>query len=496
MKISPSTQDWTTLPGDAIVALLPEDQTLVKGRLAALDQMMNGLLAQMQSSGELKGERGETVVLFRPAGLAIERLVLAGAGPVAEIDFGTIREAVHAALNRLKGVELKRLLVLAPSWLSPSRSVQAVTEGIVLANFAPAEYKTERPSEIRIGEALILVSGKSDRESLEAGVTRGSVLSEATNLARWLTNEPGNRVTPALFADRAMMLAQESNLKITALDESEIEEKGMNAILAVAQGSTHPAKFIVLEHRKTDTSRQRPIAFVGKGVTFDSGGISLKPAKSMEEMKADKAGACSVLAAMKAISLLNLATDVVAVLPIVENLPGGKAQRPGDVIKSMSGKTIEVINTDAEGRLILADALSFVRQEFNPCCIVDIATLTGACVVALGHVRAGLFGNDEQFTNEVLGASVRCGERLWRLPLDREYRKALESQIADIKNLGNRSAGAVVAAKFLQEFVGDTPWCHIDMAGVDLFHEKDGFEGPTGFGVRTLVELAIAQEEG
>jgi leucyl aminopeptidase len=339
---------------------------------------------------------------------------------------------------------------------------------------------------------VIAVSGESDLEELKNAVEQGSILSRATNLARWLTNEPGNRIDPLSFTTHAEKLARECQLEIVVMDEADLEKKGMNAVLAVAKGSSHPARFIVLTHQGAADPEEQPIALIGKGVTFDSGGISLKPAKSMEEMKADKAGACSVLAAMKAISELRVEANVVAVLPVVENLPGGNAQRPGDVITSMSGKTIEVINTDAEGRLILADALAYTREEFNPRGIVDIATLTGACVVALGHLRAGLFGNDEGFTNEVLKASERCGERLWRLPLDREYRKDIESQIADMKNVGNRWGGAIVAAKFLQEFVGETAWCHIDMAGVDLFHEKNSIEGPTGFGVRTLVELAIA----
>jgi leucyl aminopeptidase len=491
MKVSVSQQDWTTIKSDAVIALLPEDQELTKGRIGVLDQKLGGLLTQMRTSGEFKGERGDTVVLFRPRGLDVERLVLAGNGPRADSDFGAIRASVHGAISKLKGFELDRLMILAPSWQNPGRSVQAVSEGIVLSDFTPAEYKTEDRSEIKIGEVVIAVSGDSDEADLAACVERGSILSQATNQARWLTNEPGNRVNPTSFSDHAAKLAHECHLEIMILEEAEMEQRGMNAVLAVARGSFHPAKFIVLNHRGSANPEEQPIALVGKGVTFDSGGISLKPAKSMEEMKADKAGACSVLGAMQAISKLKVATNVAAVLPVVENLPGGKAQRPGDVVKSLSGKTIEVVNTDAEGRLILADALSYARLEFNPCCVVDIATLTGACVVALGHVRAGLFSNNEDFCADVLKAADQCGERLWRLPLDREYRKDIESQIADMKNVGNRWGGAIVAAKFLEEFVGDTPWCHIDMAGVDVFHEKQSVEGPTGFGVRTLVELAL-----
>jgi len=491
MRIVVSQQDWRELRGDGVIALLSEDQVLTEGQVGLLDQKLSGLLTQLRASREFKGEQGDSVVLFRPRGLDVERLVLAGNGPRADSTFGTIRASVHGAVNRLRGFRMERLMVLAPSWTNPLESVQAIAEGIVLSNFTPAEYKTEDRSEIEIGEVVIVVSEDSDQKELETCVERGFILSRAVNWARWLTNEPGNRMNPVSFADEAVRLAEECHLQITLLEEPEMEKIGMKAVLAVARGSSHPARFIVLNHHGSDDTTERPIAFIGKGVTFDSGGISLKPAKSMEEMKADKAGACSVLGAMQAISRLNVPTNVVALLPVVENLPGGKAQRPGDVVQSLSGKTIEVVNTDAEGRLMLADALTYAQQEFNPRGLVDLATLTGACVVALGHVRAGLFGNNEDFCADVLRAADRCGERLWRLPLDREYRKDIESQIADIKNVGNQWGGAIVAAKFLEEFVGDIPWCHIDMAGVDLFHESSASGGPSGFGVRTLVELAL-----
>jgi len=491
MNLRISRQDWATLKSDAVVAIISEDQEPENGRIGALDERLGGLLAQLRNSGEFKGERNETVVLFRPRGVVVERLVLAGIGPRGDASFGTLRAAVHGAVSALRGFTLGRLVIISPLWQDRCECVQAITEGIVLSEFTASEYKTEDRSEVKIGEVTIAVSGETDLAELESGVNRGSILSKAANLARWLTNEPGNQINPTSFADHAARVAKKCDLELKILDEAEMQQRGMNAILAVARGSSHPAKLVVLVYKGAEDPSENPIAFVGKGVTFDSGGISLKPAKSMEEMKADKAGACSVLGAMQAISKLGIKANVVAVLPVVENLPGGGAQRPGDVIRSFSGKTIEVINTDAEGRLILADALSYVRKEFNPRRLVDIATLTGACVVALGHIRAGLFSNDDDFCTDVLEAADRCGERLWRLPLDQEYRKEIESQIADVKNVGSRWGGASIAAKFLEEFVGDTPWCHIDIAGVDLFREKQAAEGPTGFGVRTLVEVAI-----
>src|SRR5690606_32896872 len=322
---------------------------------------------------------------------------------------------------------------------------------------------------------------------------RGCVLGEAANRARLWVNEPGNLFGPVTLAERAREIAEKYGLQIEVLGEPEMVELGMNAILAVARGSDEPARFIVLKHLGDPSPDAPPAGLIGRGVPFESGGLSLKPSQAMEDMKADKAGACAVLAAMQAIASLQLRCNLVALLPAVEDLPSGRAQRPGDVIRSMCGKTIEVLNTDAEGRLILADSLCYARQQLNPRYIIDVATLTGACIVALGHLRAGLFSNDDALCSRLLEASSRSGELLWRLPLDDEYQKEIESDIADIKNVGSRWGGAITAAKFLQAFVGDTPWCHLDIAGVDIYPEKHEMKGPTGFGVRTLVELILSE---
>jgi leucyl aminopeptidase len=318
---------------------------------------------------------------------------------------------------------------------------------------------------------------------------RGEVLARAANCARRLVDEPGNQLGPKRLAEEARKAAERHGLEIEIWDEPQMVERGMNAVLAVGRGSDQPPRFIILKY--PGGGEARPLVLVGKGVTFDSGGLSLKPTQSMEDMKADKAGACAVLSAVQAMAELGVKRNVVVLIPAVENLPSGRAQRPGDVIRSLSGKTIEVLNTDAEGRLILADALHFARS-LNPLCIVDVATLTGACVVALGQFRAGLFCNNEAFYGDLTLAAKRAGEKYWRLPLDDEYRKELDSRIADLKNVGSRWGGAVVAAKFLQEFIGDVPWCHLDIAGVDQFPDGAEIKGPTGFAVRTLVELAEA----
>ena len=326
-------------------------------------------------------------------------------------------------------------------------------------------------------------------ERLEEAVRRGQILGEATNLARSLVNQPGNQINPSRLAERSRVVAEKVGLEVEVLGEPEMQEMGMETLLAVAKGSDEPARFIILKHLKDPKSDAPPIVFVGKGVTFDSGGLSLKSAGSMKDMKADKAGACAVLAAMQAIARLQIERNVVGLIPAVENMVSGRAQRPGDVIRSMGGKTVEIVNTDAEGRLILADALCYA-SELGPEYVVDIATLTGACIIALGSVRAGLFSNNDELCEKLQRAGDRAGERFWRLPLDDEYRKDLESGIADVKNSGSRSAGAISAAKFLQEFVGELSWCHIDMAGVDLYEDSAEGTGATGFGARTLVELA------
>lgn len=392
-------------------------------------------------------------------------------------------------VRKFRGSEVESIAVAGWDASDSALSIQACAEGLVIGSYGPDEYKTRDRSRTRIGQAFFCSGDPARKTGLRDALNRGQVLGEATNLARSLVNQPGNRINPARLAEEARSIAEKSGLQIEILDEPAMEDEGMGALLAVARGSDEPARMIVLKHFGAEDDGAPPVVLIGKGVTFDSGGLSLKTSQGMEEMKADKAGACAVLAAMKAVSRLRLPKNVVGILPAVENMPSGRAQRPGDVVRSMSGKTIEVLNTDAEGRLILADAMHYARR-LNPACMVDIATLTGACVIALGHVRAGLFSNDDRLAECFFQASDRAGEKFWRLPLDDEYRSLLDSHIADIKNVGKRAAGAVTAAKFLQEFVGDTPWCHIDMAGVDMFQEGGANKGPTGFGVRTMVELA------
>ena len=493
MKIELVQSGWDALPCDALVLPFFEDDDLDSGFASALDGQLDGLIRELKDNEEWKAKSGQITVLYRPPGLPVGRLVLLGAGPRERYDAGSIRDLTVQAVRRVKGFNLKRVAVYHDSQLEPTLAARAAVEGVVLAAYDPDEYKTQNKSKTFLEEMVFASDQPLDVEAVERAMQRGEVLAQATNLARMLVNKPGNRMNPAVLASKAEEIAEKSGLEIEVLGEPEMEKMGMDAVLAVARGSDAPARFIVLKHWGADDPEEAPFALVGKGVTFDSGGLSLKPAKSMEDMKSDKAGACAVLGAMQAIAQLQAKRNVVGIIPAVENLPGGRAQRPGDVIRSMNGKTIQVVNTDAEGRLILADALTYV-QAFNPRYILDIATLTGACVVALGHVRAGLFCNDDELCQETLAAAERSGEKLWRLPLDDVYYKDIESDIADVKNAGSRWGGAVTAAKFLQHFVDDRPWCHIDMAGMALYEEGQE-TGPTGFGVRTMAELVLGESD-
>lgn len=489
MKTNLIVAPWEEIDCDILILPVFEEEDLDSDLATALNEKLDGLLEELLSSQEWKGENDSIVVLHRPDKVSARRLLLAGCGKKEHFDASVARKVTTAAVRKVRSSSLKKVVFYCRDDISLEDVAQAAVEGINLAAFEGDSYKTKDRKTFYIEEVSVGTSQPADQKRLEQILRRGLILTEATNLAREITNQPGNRVGPRDMVDRAKKVAQAEGLDIEVLEEKDLEELGMNALLAVGQGSHLPPRLIILTHKGAE-SEAPLLALVGKGVTFDSGGLSLKPPSSMEEMKSDKAGACVVLAAMQAIARLNVKSTVVGVLPCVENLPGGRAQRPGDVIQSFSGKTIEVLNTDAEGRLILADALSYCVRNLKARHIVDIATLTGACLVALGHVRAGLFSNDHSLSRHLIEASRTAGEPVWEMPMDRIYREQIESDIADVKNVGGKWAGAITAAKFLEEFVDGIPWCHLDIAGVDLFKEKEEQKGPTGFGVRILAELA------
>jgi leucyl aminopeptidase len=379
--------------------------------------------------------------------------------------------------------------------IEPAKAVQAVTEGSILGLYTFRKHVTKEPEYGEIEELVIVELDEGRLPLLERSIQRGRVVAEATNFARDLINEPANYMTPADMAEVARTIAAERGLELAVLEREDMKKLGMGALLGVAQGSKQPPKFITLSYRGGQPGKAA-LGLIGKGLTFDSGGISLKPSEGMDEMKGDMAGGAAVIAAMKAISELKLRVNVTGLVPATENLPGGAALKPGDVLTAMNGKTIEVANTDAEGRLILADALCYANKlGLSP--LVDVATLTGACRVALGDICTGAFTNDQALLGRVVKAGEEAGERIWQLPMYEEYKEQNKSEVADVKNSGGRYAGAITAAQFLAEFSESTPWVHLDIAGPSFFTKEQSYlaKGATGVTVRTLVNLAAALAE-
>ncbi|MBN2337510.1 MAG: leucyl aminopeptidase [Acidobacteria bacterium] len=458
--------------------------------LEPLDRRVRGAVRGALESGEFKPELHRTCTLFPVAGVRARRLLLVGAGKKGRFDPAVLRDVAGTAVRAARAAACRTTALLGRGDHPAGLAARVAAEGALYADYEADIYKTRGRERRELERFYILLPGAPARAAGEAaeGIRRGVITGEATNFARTLANEPANILTPARLAERAREIP---GLAVRTLDREEMERMGMHALLAVSRGSAEPPGLIVLEipGEKPKRPRRGPLhALVGKGVTFDSGGISLKPADKMEEMKGDMAGGAAVLGAMAALARLKPRVPVIGLVPAVENLPGGRATRPGDVVTSYLGKTVEIINTDAEGRLILADALAYART-LGAARLLDVATLTGACMVALGRVNAGMMGTDQK-TMDLLRRNCRVtGEGLWQLPMDDAYRKAIRSEIADVKNIGDRWGGAITAAKFLEEFTEDTPWVHLDIAGMDL--ETDGrpfaCKGATGFGVRTLV---------
>ena len=492
MQIEHKAGKYSSIACDLLAYPMFEEEAVDSPLLQALDEETGGVLRSVIDSGEFKPELHNACRIHKPRGLKAERLLLVGAGKKSQFGLSRLREVAGTAVRNARVAGCKKVAFVPRGEYPAAEVAQAVAEGGFYANYEADVYKT-KDKEGRDIEKLILVAEEAEPGKIDQGIRRGAIVGEATNFARILANEPANILTPSQFAARALEAAQRFALDVEILERDQMEKLGMNALLAVSRGSDEPPKLIILriKGQENEAGSHTPLyAFVGKGVTFDSGGLSIKPAEKMEDMKADMAGGAAVLGAMMALAQLRPQQRVIGLIPTVENLPSGKATRPGDVVKSYLGKTVEIINTDAEGRLILADALAYART-LGADHLVDIATLTGACVIALGTVNAGMMGTDQQTLDRLRKNSSFTGEKLWQLPLDEDYRKPIRSEIADVKNVGNRWGGAITAAKFLQEFVEDTPWVHLDIAGVDLDHDGRPFasKGATGFGVRTLVEL-------
>jgi leucyl aminopeptidase len=445
--------------------------------------------------GEVTAKPFETTLLHHPAGLKAKRLLLLGGGKAKNFSVAELRKLAGAAVRTLKGKNIHSFAFVAGSGgngvPSPYDAVLAVVEGAFIGDFDPGYYKSDRKQkdgDQRIDALTIIVTG--DTKTLEGALHAGRIIAESQNFTRDLVNEPSNRMTPTILADRAKKMASEVGLVCETYGADKIKALKMGAFWGVAQGSDEPPALIVLRYDPVGAVDKVHLGLVGKGVTFDTGGISIKPADGMEKMKYDMAGAATMMGTMRAIALLKPKVKVTAVICATENMPSGKAQKPGDVQIAMSGKSIEIINTDAEGRLILADGLSYAR-ELGCTHLVDAATLTGAVVVALGYVNAGIFASTDEMYERFAKATQEAGEKMWRLPLDDEYKENLKSNIADMVNAGSRWGGAIFAAMFLKEFAEDTPWIHLDIAGTAWMEENKPWiaKGPSGIALRSLVEF-------
>jgi len=465
--------------------------------LETSDDATKKAAAEVIASGELTGKNCETTLLHHPAGLKAKRLLVLGGGKAQPFSGFELRRVAGTAVRTLKSRGLRSFAFVTPlAGLSAEQAIKAVVEGAFVGNFDADTYKSDRKDQ-RIDELMVVASG--DGAGLQSALEEARVIGESQNFTRELVNEPSNRMTPTMLAERAKKMAQEVGLKCEVYGADKIKELKMGAFWSVAQGSDEPPALIILKYEPAGAPDKPVLGLVGKGVTFDTGGISIKPADGMEKMKYDMAGGAAMLGAMRAIALLKPKVKVTAIVCATENMPSGKAQKPGDVQIAMSGKSIEIINTDAEGRLVLADGLYYARQ-LGCTHLVDAATLTGAVVVALGYVNAGIFANDEKLYQRFSNAEEKAGEKFWRMPLDDEYKEVIRSGIADIVNSGGRWGGAITAAMFLKEFAEDTPWLHLDIAGTAWTEEQKPWiaKGPSGIALRSLVEFArdLADSKG
>jgi leucyl aminopeptidase len=470
----------------------------LEGSAAELDGASGGMLKRAMESGDFKGELNEALLLYTLQGPA-PRILLVGLGKRDELTAERIRSAAATAARRCRDMGAKKAAAALYGRGSPlpaDDAAQAFAEGAVLGTYQYLEYRTKDREKVKVLERLdVLVPDDKIRAAAEAAFYRGSKLGAAANYVRTISNHPGNHATPSFLAAEAERIARESKLRCTIFERQKMEELGMGALLGVAKGSHEPPRFIILEYDCGDP-KAPTVAIVGKGLTFDAGGISIKPSAKMEEMKYDMCGGAAVLGIMSVLRDAGVRVNVIGAIPSTENLPGGGAYKPGDILRSFSGKTIEVQNCDAEGRLILADALSYVAKTYKPAAIVDMATLTGAVVIALGHYGAGLLANNDELASRLEESSKRTGERVWRLPIWEEIGEHLKSDFADLKNIadGGAGAGTIVGAAFLGNFVDGVPWAHIDIAGTAWWDKDRPYlpKGPSGFGVRLIVEMLRA----
>ncbi len=498
MDVHVQAGDMSAVAADLIVVHLFQGPREPTGATGAVDAALGGAIREVLAAGDFQGKAEETLVLYTRGAIPAQRVMMVGLGPQERLDRDVVRRAAAVVARRVRALGVRRyhslVLGAGPDALSAQEAAHAVVEGSLLGAYRFTELKVDRADLAPDLEALTLVASDTDAlEAVRRGAEEGRIVGEAVCFARDLANRPGNYCTPTALAEAARAMAESQGLTVRVLGEEEMAALGMGALLGVARGSQEPATFTILEHN-ADRQDLPAYVVVGKGITFDSGGISIKPSDGMERMKDDMSGAAATLGALRAVAALGLPLRVVGLVPATENLPGSRAYKPGDVLTTMSGRTIEVISTDAEGRLILADALAYA-QRYHPRAVVDLATLTGACVVALGHVAAGLMGNDDALLAELRAAAERSGDKVWPLPFYDEYAEQIKSDVADVKNTGGRPAGAITGGLFLQGFAEGYPWAHVDIAGTVWSEDTKGYrvKGATGFGVRLIVEWLRAQ---
>ena len=490
--VSATTDPLSTLNTDLIILPVFDGDSLddVPDLLAAA----GGAIQRAIADGEFRGKPYD-LFLTPLTGWRASRLLLVGAGSRSAFSTERLRKVATAGALAAKQRRVKRILFAIRGSVPGAAGVQAAVEGLMLAAFSGDIYKSTDRNAFGAEQIVVAVPG-GEQASTEAAARRGMVLGESCNIARELCNEPPNVLTPTVLAQRAAAIGKAAGLTADVIDEKGLAALKMGLLLGVGQGSAEPPRLVALKHIPVGAPDAPVLGLIGKGITFDTGGISIKPAEGMERMKTDMSGAAAVIGAMRAIALLKAPIKVVGVIPSAENMPGGRATRPSDVLTGASGTTVEVVNTDAEGRLILGDALWYAR-ELGATHLVDVATLTGACVVALGKHASGLFAQPESWGALVQRTAQRAGDRCWPMPLYDEYREQIKSDIADMVNSGGRPGGACTAAAFLKEFVGDTPWAHIDIAGTAWAEEAKPWQakGSTGVAVRTLAELAFTSSE-
>ena len=490
MNINVKVGDFRTEEVDAIAFGVFEESESPSGMLGAIDDAMGGEIRDLLDLGDFKGEAKQTTVLYTKGAIAAPRLALVGLGKAEDFNLEAARQAAGKIAQVLRDLGVKTFAIPLHSD-PPQEMIQAAVEGSTLALYQFNQHKTQDLDKVKQLEGItFLVENEASKAVVEQGIELGETIANGTILARDLSNQPPNHLTPTMLADKAQEIADTTELKCEIFQPTQLKEQGFGALIGVAQGSEEEPRFIILEHLPEGDAKET-VVFVGKGITFDSGGLSLKSGSGMMEMKHDMSGAAAVLGAMQAVGHLKPNLHVVGLIAATENMPSATAQRPGDVVTSYGGKTIEILNTDAEGRLVLADALGYAKK-YHPKAVIDLATLTGAVITALGHVACGMLGTDDNLMEKIRTAAETTHERVWQLPLWDDYNEGLKSEVADVKNIGDGTAGTIAGAAFLKKFVEDYPWVHLDIAGTAWGMEGSSYiqKGASGYGVRLLVQFA------